>query len=238
MIEGNKHIKRVVFDFDNTLYQTEKLKAKFYAMAEIHGYTREDAKEIYNEARILSERIVINLSSYLVVLKQQLQADNLTFLSEEVSEIISNVSNGDGLIPYAKELLKYTKDAGYERYLLSLGVREWQEEKVEQTKIKSYFENGNIVYTDKIKSGKIGVLETLFGDDFTGAGMVVFNDKPNETREMLERFPDLLAFARYEVLDDRFSEINFDVLERDFPGRVFWSEELKELRRLLQLISV
>lgn len=238
MISPHQHIERVVFDFDNTLYQTEKLKAKFYAMAEIHGYTRQEAKDIYNEARVASERIIINLSSYLVILREQIQADGLTFLNEEVSEIIKKVGHGDGLIPYARELLKHTHEQGLDMYLLSLGVKEWQEEKVEQAKISQFFPEGHIVFTDTIKGGKVSVLKELFGQEFTGSGTVIFNDKPDETRTMLEAFPEIIAFLRYEILDDRFSPINFDVLEKDFPGRVVWSEDLKELQRLLHIISI
>jgi phosphoglycolate phosphatase-like HAD superfamily hydrolase len=237
MITSHQDIKRVVFDFDNTLYQTEKLKAKFYAMAEIHGYTREEAKDIYNEARVASERIIINLSSYLLVLREQIQADGLTFLNEEVSEIIKNIGHGDGLIPYARELLKHTEDQGLDMYLLSLGVKEWQEEKVAQANISQYFKEGHIVFTDMIKGGKVQVLQELFGADFTGSGTVIFNDKPDETRKMLEAFPNIIAFLRYEPLDDRFSPINFDVLEKDFSGRTVWSEDLRELQRLLQIIT-
>lgn len=237
MIQLPAPIHTVVFDFDNTLYQTEKLKAKFYAMAEIHGYTREEAKEIYNDARVASERIIINLSSYLVVLRQQIQADGLTFLNEEVSEIIEKVGKGDGLVPFARELLKWCVDYGLEPHLLSLGVKEWQEEKVQKANIEHFFPKGHIVYTDRIRGGKVAVLKDMFGEDFSGKGVVVFNDKPDETREMLDMFPDLTTFVRYEILDDRFSPINFDILERDFPGRVVWSEDLRELGRILQLVA-
>lgn len=237
MIHPNSNLHTVVFDFDNTLFETEKLKEKFYAMAEIHGYTREDAKHIYNEARVASERIIINLSSYLVILREQIHADGLTFLSEEVSSIIEKVGKGDGLLPYARELLKFAQVQGLDMYLLSLGVKEWQEEKVRQANIDKFFEDGKIIYTDQIKGGKVQVLRELFGTDFTGANTAIFNDKPDETRLMLESFPDIVAFARYEVKDDRFSPINFDVLEKDFPGRVVWSEDLRELQRILQLVT-
>lgn len=236
MIETPVRITTAIFDFDNTLYQTERLKAKFYAMAEIHGYTREEAKDIYNEARVVSERIVINLSSYLTVLREQIQADGLSFLSEEVSEIIEKVKLGDGLVPHARELLRFYKQSNRDLYLLSLGVKEWQEEKVRGSGIEHFFGDGHIVYTDKIEGGKIGVICSLFGDKFTGAETVVFNDKPDETRKMLETFPDILAFVRREPLDDRYSALNFDLLEKDFAGRVVWSEDLKELLRLSQVL--
>lgn len=237
MILPNTSLRRVVFDFDNTLYQTEKLKAQFYAMAEIHGYTREEAKDIYNAARVASERIIINLSSYLVVLREQIQADGLEFLNEEVSEIITHVGKGDGLLPYARELLKYSYESGMDMYLLSLGVKEWQEEKVAQAKIAQYFDDGHIIYTDQIKGGKGVVLRELFGPEFTGVDTAIFNDKPNETKELLDEFPDMVAFLRYEEKDDRYSPINFDVLERDYPGRVVWSEDLRELQRILELVT-
>lgn len=236
MIDTPARISTAIFDFDNTLYQTERLKAKFYAMAEIHGYTREEAKDIYNEARVVSERIVINLSSYLVVLREQVQADGLTFLSEEVSEIIEKVKLGDGLVPHARELLKFYHQAGVTLYLLSLGVREWQEEKVRGSKIEHFFSEQHILYTDKVKEGKIEVIRDLFPSSYTGRETVIFNDKPEETRKILNAFPDIIAFVRREPLDDRYSELNFELLERDFPGRVVWSEDVKELLRLSQAV--
>jgi phosphoserine phosphatase len=237
MITTPGQINTAIFDFDNTLYQTERLKGKFYAMAEIHGYTRKEARDIYDRARIESERIVINLSSYLVVLREQVQRDGRTFLSEEVSEIIEKVKLGSNVVPYANELLRYYAQQGIEMYLLSLGVREWQEEKVQQSNIDRYFKNNHIIYTDRIDGGKIGIIKDILGStNQTGKGCVIFNDKPEETRAMLDAFSDSIAFVRREPLDDRYSELNFDILEKEYPGRVVWSEDLKELLRLSQLL--
>ena len=53
-------------------------------------------------------------------------------------------------------------------YLLSLGVKNWQEEKVEQAGIEPFFPSGHIVYTDRIDTGKEGAMKKLFGKKIFG----------------------------------------------------------------------
>ena len=42
----------VVFDFDNTLFETETLKQGLFEIAEEHGLTQEESRHVYEEARV------------------------------------------------------------------------------------------------------------------------------------------------------------------------------------------
>lgn len=233
---NKKKIERVVFDFDNTLFDTEAKKSALYRMAEAHGYSRADAKEIYRAARTAQEKIMMSLSSYVHVLRERLHAEGKEFLSGDVSRIIGTMEEGDGLLPGAKELLRYCLSKSLPCYLLSLGVKAWQEEKVKQSGITEFFPRHHIVYTDTLETGKIDVLHKLFGRSFDGAGTVIFNDKPDETAALLTIFPELLAFVRIETRDERYAPDTYRSLADQFPGRVFLSEQLSQLHDLFARI--
>lgn len=229
-------IQSIVFDFDNTLFDSEVKKQGMYRMAEVHGYTRNEAMVLYDRARVAQEKIMMSLSSYIDVLREQLQQDQKPFLTGDVSQIIRDIKQGDGLLPGARELLEYCRSKQLSLYLLSLGVREWQEEKVQQSGIGSFFPDNHIIYTDVLKEGKKRALQELFGRDFTGRGVSLFNDKPKETVELLRSFPELVAFVRIELRDPRNQRETYDQLSDEFPGRTFLSERLIDLQQQLQTL--
>ncbi|MBT3419535.1 MAG: HAD family hydrolase [Candidatus Magasanikbacteria bacterium] len=230
----NSRPHRVIFDFDSTLFDTEKKKAQLYNMAEIHGYTREHAQKIYKDSVIDGDKIVISLASYIMALKSALTRDGKTFLSEEVSTIISQMSRGDGLLPYAKKVLDHFSSLGTEMYLLSLGVESWQQEKMKQSGISSYFSPERVVFTDIIRSGKSGALRSWFGESFTGEDTVFFNDKPDESADLLKDFPELRLFMRREIRDHRYTDEHFDAVVKTFSGRTWCANELLTLLGLFK----
>ncbi|MFB6226332.1 MAG: HAD family hydrolase [Candidatus Paceibacteria bacterium] len=224
------HIEKIVFDFDNTLFDTETKKQNLYKMAEIHGYSHDEARQIYKKARTENEKIIMSLSSYMKVLRERVNEDDKEFKSDQVSEIITELKGGDGLLPYAAEFLKYCLSEGLETYVLSLGQKDWQEEKVQQSGIKDFMPEDNIVYTNSTNGGKQRFLRQLFGDDFTGSETLFVNDKPDETGDILSDFPDLLAMLRREPRDDRYQDEDFKRLKEQYPQRVItYSEQLKQL---------
>lgn len=229
-------IERIVFDFDNTLFDSEAKKQGLYRMAEVHGYSRAEAMELYDKARVRQEKIMMSLSSYVDVLREALLRDNKLFLAGDVSDIISHMKRGDGLLPGARELLAYCHDRMIPLYLLSLGVREWQEEKVEQSGIEKYFSKDNIIYTELLHEGKKQSLKELFGSGFTGKGTLLVNDKAGETMELLTAFPDLVALVRIELRDPRNRAEEYEQLARDFAPRVQMHESLVVLKDFLQTL--
>ena len=231
MLEPGHNIQKIVFDFDNTLFDTERRKQLLYDMAMLHGYTQGDAKRMYDEARVVGEKIVISLSSYISILQEYVTRDKRSFRAVDVSSLIQKMHHGDGLLPGAKKLLLWCKTLPVEMYLLSLGVSGWQQEKVAQAGIADFFGDERIVYTDKVDNGKQKSLRALFGDNFTGEQTLLFNDKPDETAALLTAFPNLLACVRQEPQDDRFVLDDYHELEAQFPGRIVWSPRLEELHR-------
>lgn len=226
-------IERIVFDFDNTLFDTERRREYFYEMVELHGYSREAAYAMYLETRVAQEKIFISLASFLTTLKRKLNQDGKTFLSEEVSQKIVEMNAGDGLLPGARSLLEQCVKLTVPLYLLSLGVREWQEEKVQQSGIGKFFPRDHIIYTDRIHGGKETALRDLFGASFDGAGTLVVNDKPDETERLLETFPRLSACLKIEARDPRINQAQYALVAERFSSRAVVAAELADVARII-----
>ncbi len=224
-------IEYLVFDFDSTLFDTERKKHGFYEIAECHGYTREEAKELYDRSRVIGNRMMISISSFLSVLQEDLKRDSKSFQSREVSAIITGMNRGDGLLPGAKALLAFCKKNHIPRCLLSLGVRDWQEEKVEKSGVDAFFEPDDIIYTDVMNTGKIDILHERLGSRGAGEGVVLFNDKPDETSDILRAFPDMFAYVRQEPQDDRYSDADFAALRKTFPDRTLCTTDLRDIEK-------
>lgn len=227
-------ISAVIFDFDSTLFDTEKKKHGFYEIAECHGYTRAEAKEMYDESRAQGNRMMISIAGFLSVLREFLVRDGKEFKSKEVSDIIDRMNKGTGLLPGAKALLEFCKRRETPRVLLSLGVREWQEEKVRKSGVDMYFRPEDIAYTDVLDTGKIDIIRERFGASFSGNGVVLFNDKPDETADMLRAFPKMFAYVRREERDDRYAAADFIAFQHAFRDRAVYAEDLQVLRSLFQ----
>ncbi len=236
MISSSVKISQIVFDFDNTLFDTESLKDVFWRIAALHGYGKRNAQTFYQEARTQGERIMIAMESYLDVLKKHVGQDNREFKAAEVIEAIMDAEKAKRLLPGAVELLTFCKEKEIPRYLLSLGVADWQEDKIKRSGVDAFFDPATIVFTDYINEGKIEALRKLFGENFTGAETVLVNDKPDETAELLKTFPALVALVRREKRDERFEVSDFEKLEQQFPERVAWSEKLSDLQTILQTL--
>ncbi len=228
-----EQITTVIFDFDNTLYDTERRKEFFWQMASVHGYNQVEAYRIYNEARLSEEKIIISLDRFLESLQSNIKKDKKTFLEDKVNDIIIEMEEGTNLLPGARELVEWCFDQHLDCYLLSLGVREWQEMKFQQSTLSAYFPPEKVVITDDFKHGKKDAIEQLFGGRFKGEKTVLINDKPDETRGLLMAFSGMRTLLRREIRDVRYRVKDFKNIEENFPGRAAWSESLITLQQLL-----
>lgn len=222
---GKTVITTVVFDFDNTLFDTERIKEFFWRIASIHGFTQDETLEMYREAREHGDQITITMESFLRTIKEHLAARGQTIKEREVHDLIREMEEAHFLVPGAKRALEFVQRRNIERYLLSLGVTEWQEQKVKKSGVADYFLPDHILYTTRLDTGKSEALRELFGEDFSGEATVLINDKPDETRELLGAFQNLVVLVRREVKDTRYTDEDFTALEHDFPGRVLCSED-------------
>lgn len=236
--ETSVNIQRVVFDFDNTLFDTETLKECFWKIGYIHGFSQEEITDLYKKAREDSGHITITLESFLKVVKEQLKKQKKEFLDRQVYETIDEMENASSLLPGAKKVLEFCKRMEMPRYLLSLGVEDWQKKKIKISRVDRFFPKENIIFTDDTNAGKEETLLKMFGEDFDGDGTILLNDKPDETEQLLIRFPRLLAFLRWEKRDKRYNELDFQKLVFSFPGRVGYSDDLSDSLEILKKIGV
>ena len=223
-----------IFDLDNTLIDTERIKELFRQLAMDHGCSEEDAFKIYDKARTEDGKMVLTWKSYINELEKFL---NKSLDNEKVKTIEEKLSNEDLFLSGAVELIELLKGKGLSLYLLSLGVKDWQEEKIAWAGIKKYFDDEHIIFTQNTSEGKAEVLERVFGRDFDGDDAFLFNDKPDETDKLLEAFPELIAFVRYAAKDVRYNEEDYFELTRKYPNRVFWSEDLSDLLESVKTLS-
>jgi phosphoglycolate phosphatase-like HAD superfamily hydrolase len=220
-------IAQVVFDFDNTLFNTESVKEQFYEMARIHGYSDLEVYAIYQMARAHGEKMTMSLSRYLATLKKCILQDGKTFLAEEVGNLIAQMHAQGNLVEGAEELLQFCKEQNIPRCVLSLGAPAWQEEKVIQSGITPYFDAGTIFYTEHQYGGKLDVLKSM--RTMMKHPVCLVNDKPDETGMLLRELPNVVALVRIEERDHRYDHRDFRELERAFRGRVMCSSSLHEL---------
>ncbi len=231
-----KKIKAIVFDLDNTLIGTEKIKDLFYQLAMDHGCSEREAREIYINAREKRGKIKISLESFGRFLELELKKAGKNFSDKLFEQTNTKLRSGSLLFSGVRGLLGQLMKKEIPIYLLSLGVREWQEKKIKWAGLDKFFPSDNIIFTDNssVKEGKAEALKRIFGSDFNGTGVVLVNDKPDESEELLEMFPRLRVFLRQEVRDKRYKEIDFARLERKYKERVVWCDSLRTMTKGLK----
>lgn len=215
----------IVFDFDNTLFHTERLKQALYGIAKDRGFSHDEAIRIYLQARQKGNKITFSIVNFCDALNAAITERNL---SEEVtpSFVRNELFQHVGLVEGAKELLTNIKEKDITPYLLSLGVPAWQHEKVALSGLDAFFDPDHIVYTTNISEGKISALRELFGEDFSGKDTYLFNDKPDETKAILEAFPELHVYLRRDEADHRYTKEDFNLLLEQYGDRVMYAEDL------------
>ena len=231
-MEQVMRLKAVVFDLDNTLINAERVKWFFRHLAEAHGFTDDEAKEIYRLARnhtsgeiaISDERFIQFLEMGLIEKGKQLDTKVVEETFKEMSE------NKKGLVfEGAENLIEFCQKNNWLCYLLSLGVEKWQKKKIAWAGLDKFFNNDNTVFTVKENGGKVEALRGLFGNNFTGKEVVLFNDRPDESADLLEFFPELVVFVCRNLEDIRHSENDWEKFVKKYPDRTIIANNLLEL---------
>ena len=234
MITELPNVTRIIFDLDSTLFDTEFFKEKMYEIVTIHGYSHDEAVELYQAARLEGDSVVISMPHFLSVLQKRLESDGREFQSHAVTEILNELEGHDGRLPGAGELLAYCKEQGFEMKLLSLGVHDWQEKKLHQARLHEFFSEEDIVYTTDERIGKVETVQQLAADTDGGEGIVLINDKPTEIDEMMQVLPNMITFARCEIRDTRYTDAQYEALEEKYTEKFFWSPNLIDIRDALK----
>lgn len=225
-------VKNVVYDLDNTLIDAERVKWFFRQLALRHGFTEEESREIYRQARNEEDgKIAITDERFLRFLEETLTKQGKQLDNEIVEKVFSEVEKEKEklLFPGAVELIEFCKQQKIENSLLSLGVKEWQKKKMRWVGLDKFFHDKNTVFTVEEDGGKREALQKLFGKDFTGEGVVLFNDRPDESGELLDTFPGLKIFVRRDMSDTRHNEEVWGEFMKKYEGRAIVATDLKNL---------
>ena len=224
----------VVFDFDNTLFEAERLKFALYGFVETYGFSQEDAKEMYRLSRDLDGHVTFSPERFCEVLNDAIEKKQQG-ISVDPSFVREHLMQHVGVVTGAIALLKQLKEQQVPMYLLSLGVPEWQHEKVLMSGIDIFFPAEHIQYTTHVHEGKIVAFREIFGADFSGKDTYLFNDKPDETAVLLDTFVDLRAYLRRDPDDMRYAKEDFDALVATYPDRAIYAEDLTNGAAFLHL---
>lgn len=228
-------IKAALFDLDNTLIRTEVIKNKLFDFLENCGLDSKHARAVYNEARDNNGKNKFSLENFKKV------AENyVDFNLNEWDKLISDLKSAKGqlLVEGAKELLIFLQENKIPVYVLTLGVKEWQLFKIKKFFIDKLIDEKNIKYTDEedSKKGKIKEIKEILKElNLPNAdGVVLFNDKPDETGELLEEFQEMNAFVRREKGDLRYDDDSFENMKNKkrvlkISDKLNFLEELKQI---------
>lgn len=215
-------IEKAIFDLDNTLFDTELVKNYFREVVKDYGFSPE---EIFKEVKRNDGQVTYR--GFVDVMDRKLFSRKICSLNSYnlwIKEIEEKVKPTQGATEVLQILTKYQ----IENYLLTLGVKDWQIKKIEWINLSNYFKFENIFFTEDSACGKIEEIKKIIGES-EGEKVVFFNDKPDETENILEVFPKMRAFLRREEKDERYTEQDFINLKQRFNERVIWSNNLKNI---------
>lgn len=218
-----------IYDFDNTLFDTERLKRAFIDTITPHGLSEEEARGVYNDARDRDGIVTFTIPRFLHQLEETLRAKGRSLTPDLIGSVRAQLEANMETLDGALEQLKESQVRGHEMFLLSLGVQTFQHYKMASSGVKKFFADDHIICPVKENLGKLEALQTLFPEGFTGEGCVFFNDKPGETATILRAFPDMVGFVPRSVADERYQEEDFRALEDEFGERIVWRNSMREI---------
>ncbi|MFH0856455.1 MAG: HAD hydrolase-like protein [bacterium] len=197
------HDMLIIFDLDYTLLDTLGFKKGLAEALNLEfDVYHENCKKHFKDTNIL-----YNLEKHLKILEQENSGVKIK------DDFFSSI--GSYLFPEAEDILKKMKNAGHKLVLLTYGDVKWQKQKVENLKIKKYFDE--IIYTDKKKSKTEELRDFLIKNAIHK--FLIVNDNAKECLEIKEVFEECEIF----LVKGRYSEN----AEHDF--------EIRELVKILDL---
>ena len=222
----------VLFDLDNTLIDTQRIKQEvFYASAISFGLSEAEAKDIYQSVRNIDGKVILSPQNFAVKLSVRVGESSDVIeakMYEKLKQIGKNLC-----ISGAIELLHGVQKEKLDMYIMTLGVHSWQKEKIQYAGLDMFFPKEKRILPAldlSEENAKTIALENFFGKKIYEEESILFNDKPEETAKILETYPRMNAFVRYDTNDERFSKKDFEKFEVIFGNRFIFSESLFELQ--------
>ena len=238
-------IKAAIFDLDSTLVDTETLKEYLFDFLAVCGFHGDKATAAYKSARDANGRNQFTLDNFKEKVKTLCVKEGVKFDENDWQKMEKELRGKKEslLIDGVKEVLQFLKDKKVPFYILTLGVPEWQKEKIRLAGLDKILLNKgedledckSIRYTihEDAKEGKIKEIKSILQivNSKNGEGIIFFNDKPDETKEIMAEFPQMKVFVRREIRDKRFSDQDFEEL-KNMPQVAQVSKKFNFLKKI------
>jgi len=219
-------IKAAIFDLDATLIDTQVIKSKLVEfLMDSCGFSKEGVLDIYKKVRNKDGRNTLSLEMFEDVLKRGVESGEYPpecFNEHKLAELKEWIGTPDEslVINGADKLLTFFKENKIPVYIITLGVRKWQLDKIKKTGLDKFFmgREENIKSTEeedttKGKAKEIGsILNELKIPD--AKNILFFNDRPDETLNLLKIFPEMKVIVRREKKDLRHSAEDYEGLRK------------------------
>lgn len=165
----------IIFDLDDTLFDTAKLKQDFFNTIAKSGIPAHVVRDTYLELREQSP--VYDIDQHVDFLYRETGVT----VSQDIVDELQNMDYAKYTTTETVALLKDLREE-YTLWLLSLGKYDIQMKKLSDTGLIDYFERDNIIITEQPKENELQKLS------FDGS-VYFINDKINETEIVAEQFP-------------------------------------------------
>lgn len=231
----NKKITIAIFDLDNTLIDTERIKAHLDRAAMEQGLDRVSATVVYQLSRTKAGKVKFDLAVYQENLKELLRSRGLSFNQASYDQSIASMrQDPELLLPGARELLELSAKQNLRIIILSLGESDWQEEKIKFSGLGKVIDSIEDRYGVKVER-KYTTYESHLAEEVNlealdhnpdGAAKEIVPDKGEALREILSGSSD----GREAVLfNDKPGETGW--LLRNFPElRAYVRQAIDDVR--------
>ncbi|GAI44846.1 unnamed protein product, partial [marine sediment metagenome] len=135
----------IIFDLDYTLFDAKRFRA---GIAAIFNLSLKEFDKRYHVKYFKSKKINYNFKKNLEILKGEDKDLNTGLLEKKFRKFLLKINKY--LFPEAEEILYHLKQAGHTLILFTFGDKELQKQKVDNLRIKKYFDR--IIFTPKEKN--------------------------------------------------------------------------------------
>lgn len=162
----------VIFDFDDTLYDTERLKKDIKKVLSSYNIKKKDISSSYKAVR---GNLEYSFDKHLIEISKKYKDLDVGKILQNLNKLFSN----SYLFPESKKILTKLK-RHHTILLLTIGEEKVQKRKIETSGIKNFFDKIHITQKDKAN----------FLKNLNLKGEVYFiNDKADENKKVRAAFP-------------------------------------------------
>ena len=191
---------KIYLDFDRTLFDCDRFIEDLYKILSYYNIPR----KIFLECQSKCQDIGFNIYYILDLIKEKCQLDSRVY--DEISKIMTRTNEYlyDDSVPF----LKYLKSFNYDVIILSMGNNTYQQEKIFNSHIDSWY--NKLIITMEHK-GKLNL-------DFKNS--IFIDDNPTEIESILSKMPKLII--RVERNNSKYENIslNSDILSVTSLGEI------------------